>query len=1579
MTAALRCATLLFVLLLLATSTPAQDPQPGPGPAAQPDPVATESRPFDWDVTVPPGGYAVARFDSATGQITRRVVSTVASGPTYGPDDARLDGALTDDARRAVDVTPEWLRRDLRVKLADLRSQPLQNEAAVSFSTVRVTESPTDDETRLIVLNAQGDTVGEVAAQPTTSVERSVSLVSVLESGAVQVTPAGSDGVAQELKLPFTPRDATLFDLEGDGHADLVLLDETGTVRVLRNRGTSAAPAFIVPRQDSIRSLPDDVAQTAVVPRLVRVRDDLLGMAVGTQDGWLRVYVRRDGEWTMRKEQQFDNVSNIAIAAATNRYLLAGLRDGRIARFDVDAELETLFDGRKFGTYAAPTIGDLTGDGHADLVICTREGDVWLGAGVDPAAAGPGPTPTFTMPEKIAGLSLKSAVPVVTAAHQLLVGLPDGTLQVWNDDGGEWAQVESTPFGGIDVGEYAAPAFCDLDGDGQDELIIGNGQGQLTQFSKSGEHWLERDSWSFLPMAGINTLDDYYGRTIEAIPAWRVPTDDAAVNAFAAELLNAKPEWRDEIASVIANTPTEVLRTMHRLEQTDVVSRNARMVYEMADIAKYARLSDENGVTSLELYTARGWVGVPQELYYRFVVHPRILFEIPARVDVSWWATSAAERGMTRDDWLRHDGGNGGMLYGTSDSHRFWREALLTDEMKNRQLIDYVRDCETQEDAIFALSRYLSYAEPDAFMSFGYLTNDLQPLLIYAKGYGSCGETSTICSTICRLLLIPAYIVGCRGEDHQWSEVWDAQTGQFAVWNCDASASNFGHIWGPGEGGNHGGKTISTIMAFGPDDAIWPTTTSAANPAGSGYMPDDRGYTPTAHVTIRVQDANGLPVDGAMVVARSHWNRANMLSMLQYTDLSGRCTFDLGWEPHGGYTIDVLSSLGTAGSMSLPVTEGESYEVTYRLPGTLPSQSELIVNPDGTLTSDGVKLRVRSTESFSQRVYARSFFTGQRYRISSQIGQKTGYTGTRWYPQDQAASCGQAVLMNQEHFRAFVRGEMCTALPLGESVPAGDWFVVCDNRNSLNTWQRFHTAFDMVSPAADPELTVAAARLEARMGDYFEFTGTATDASGIASVDCSVDGGRTWMAADQLPSADGMYLFGCDGRNGSVLMLPGDYSLQVRATDNTGRITTRALPLTITPTRTFPAQRIQQDDAGNPLSASWVLGPFTIPADERSLSISTRGHTDGMDVDVFLYADRNGNRTREDNEKIADSTTPTSNERLFVDEPDTNAVYWLYIHGWQVPEATGRLDVTLSFEPGRVQITELSPAGVINRLEAGGIRARIDAPADAEVIARVDMDPWEITRDESGRVVLVPPPGVTLQDGDHIVTLEVPDLAQVLHWQFTLDSTPPSVEKFYSEGVDDTLRVEVQVADSFSGVAGVTAALADDKAVRLKQDAEHPELWTGRVPRINHPPGEIGITLTVTDQAGNTTTDTRRVKLPMPPQAPPAESVGPVTFFRIHPGKGTPDTRPTIQAYWRLQEGVAATRVRARVTNADGKVVAEREQAASPLGYIAFRPVEPLAPGEYTMRVELTLAGNHQPAVHESTFTVAPMTWQDDK
>ena len=175
-----------------------------------------------------------------------------------------------------------------------------------------------------------------------------------------------------------------------------------------------------------------------------------------------------------------------------------------------------------------------------------------------------------------------------------------------------------------------------------DELIIGNSNGDLVCFELDEDAcngaplFIERNFWTFSPSSAVSELENYYSRYFPYC---------------------------------IAHTPTEVLRTMFENGDSDIFSLNALELYSMADQLEYVRLIESDDGTTCELLLDSGWVSVSRENYYRFVVHPRILFEVPARIDADYWLTEADTLELSMEEWLRYEPDR---LCGETENH-VWR------------------------------------------------------------------------------------------------------------------------------------------------------------------------------------------------------------------------------------------------------------------------------------------------------------------------------------------------------------------------------------------------------------------------------------------------------------------------------------------------------------------------------------------------------------------------------------------------------------------------------------------------------------------------------------------------------------------------------------------------------------------------------------------------------------------------------------------------------------------------------------------------------------------------------------------
>ncbi|MCK5842719.1 MAG: hypothetical protein KAH31_11150, partial [Candidatus Sabulitectum sp.] len=619
------------------------------------------------------------------------------------------------------------------------------------------------------------------------------------------------------------------------------------------------------------------------------------------------------------------------------------------------------------GTYPSLAVAFVNNDQFPDLVAGTMEGGVFFLPGLDGWFHGNW-SPIEGIP------SIPSGAPALQG-DRLIFGTASGTILCFSkNESGEWIDsTESSGFSLIDVGEYATPVFFDLDGDGHEEIAVGNSTGSTDLYEQSADgsddSFFESFSWGFEPNGGVVSIDSYYSRYFTPYSVLRYPSGVSTVNAFAGEIISADPQYRDEIAYCIANTPTDVLLAMEDNGDIDLLTVNARNVYDSAENLSYVRLLDSEDGTVCELRTAEGWFEISRENYYRFVVHPRILFEIPGRIDATYWNTPWDTLALSEREYLNFQPDS---LYGDTSDHLFWREFIPVDSSRGRTLEQRMAGADTYEEAVVRLCNFQSHSQPGGLMSFGYMTNDLQPLTIYSKAYGSCGEQSILQTALCRACFIPAYVVGCRGEDHQWNQYLDPASERWNHWDINYGISGIGNLWVSGEGVDHKGKTISTITAFGPEGRLWAVTESVLAPEGSGYMQGDSGYTRTAGVEVSVTDPGGIPVGGAMVLVRSHWENANSVTAFDYTDDRGKCSFLLGWEPNGGYTFDIISAFGSTGSSNTGFTEDSLYFLNYIVPYSVPQRQAVALPGSG------------QTVPLTESLYPVPYFTGSLYSIGSE-------------------------------------------------------------------------------------------------------------------------------------------------------------------------------------------------------------------------------------------------------------------------------------------------------------------------------------------------------------------------------------------------------------------------------------------------------------------------------------------------------------------------------------------------------------------------------------------------------------------
>ncbi len=1471
----------------------------------------------EWDLLIPPGGYAYVPLDeNGVGEFT--CVFPFAPGPWFGPDGPALNHVLTDTVLETLETVPLWMRGWLRIRLGDLLSVPLDARSDAVPVFINANQDSVPD---LAVYSGDGSKHVYLAPYWTETDYYGGDFIPVLvdingdgiddmpfvgNSGEIVVSVEGMAQDTLDDIIIETASGAAFGDIDSDGLLDLVIGTESGRIIYYRNRGTSTSPLFL-PFSSSYQECFPMRAGSAVVPAFSLTADSIPILLTGNAQGEIVEYTAEytDGyslpQWYEKTEGFVGWLNAAPCYWESGEGFLQTVIGSKQGDLLIVSNGDTLLLSAP-GTYTVPAAVDISGDDEEELLIGTREGGVWYLDSEEGTFGG-----DWIQITELPDIPSGNPTPW---GDGIVFGCAGGTLRYFRYDSvsGKWDEErELSPYAGICVGEYSSPAFADIDRDGTEDLIVGNGRGILTLFmleNGDGEkpHFIEKHSWRFSPNSSVMNADDYYGRYFQPFTELRTPSDTSIVHAFCRSILNADSLYRDEIAYCIANSPTEVLREMYRNNDEDIFARNAEIVYETAEQLDYVNLTEEtDGSTFLSLLTLGGWTSVGGGNYYRYTVHPRVMFEIPGRVNAEYWLDSLFSDSLTEEEVMRYEVDS---LYGNSEEHVFWRSFIPFDSTYGAPLMESLQEARTYEEAVFRLSNYLSWCQPGPFMSFGYKSNDLQPMVIYAKAYGSCGEQSILQTALCRAMFIPSYVVGCRGEDHQWNQYLDPSRDVWVQWDINNPTTAIGHTWLSGEGVGHRGKTISTITAFSPDDVISSVTSNAAGPENSGYMQGDSGYTETAHVKIKVTDCTGVPVEGAMVLARSHWDNRNMVSGIKYTDTEGFCFFDLGWEPFGGYTIDIVSPFGMSGSSNLNVSEGEEYTIHYRVPGLIPEKRVFYLRNVSEGSSDFQIEFLPAENQGNGFLFPRSFYSGQLY-VLNDTTENEEYSGAKWFPLEVAAPSSPPLMMDEYNLTLFQNGFNCEVIPFG-GIEDGIKYIVLDNTGNMFYWR--------------------------------EFSGS-----------CSVS-----------PFRGISHITGPSSAGAEIRERAPVYTPHQSADEDT--VTAPQIPTVAL----YENQILEQDDPENPLSSGWVLGPFVIEEDVRSMLIVASGETSGLDMDLYLFSDKNGNRMIDGMEELEErSTSPTANETVFIPEPDPNGVYWILMQGWNVPDDTGYVNLGLSFNPVPLRITSLTPFGCIcSRPEEYSFQLTVTPSAEEELQVYFGDSLIEPVLNE-GIAYFVHPDSVT---GNLLPTAILINadgvILETAEWSVVVDNTLPVVHS-----------IEISM-DSVSMLLNATICGEDDTAIESvmmhiegstesalkKADDSN---WSVIADVI----GLSGETCTVYfqlhDSAGNETlSEPCTLSVPVRPK---------VLFSSIFPQGIVFDHYPVIQVMMDIEDGFVVQRAMAVIADLSGNTICELQPIVSYAGMLQFLPAQYIQDGNYTVEILLFNERDEIESVFEWDFEIDTM------
>lgn len=195
----------------------------------------------------------------------------------------------------------------------------------------------------------------------------------------------------------------TFGDLDGDGDSDMVLGEYAGGCYYLENTGGAGNEAVFAAHVPLGDKAGNPIAEEgSVYPQLVDLdRDGDLDLVNGKRNGKLAYYENVGDGARASFEKRTDELGGVDVSAHWSTeghavpqfvdtqkgvHLIAGSKSGYLyhyrhidGRLDMDWQLsDSTMDGIHIGTYAAPAVADLDGDGRLEMVLGNWRGGVAL-------------------------------------------------------------------------------------------------------------------------------------------------------------------------------------------------------------------------------------------------------------------------------------------------------------------------------------------------------------------------------------------------------------------------------------------------------------------------------------------------------------------------------------------------------------------------------------------------------------------------------------------------------------------------------------------------------------------------------------------------------------------------------------------------------------------------------------------------------------------------------------------------------------------------------------------------------------------------------------------------------------------------------------------------------------------------------------------------------------------------------------------------------------------------------------------------------------------------------------------------
>jgi len=404
------------------------------------------------------------------------------------------------------------------------------------------------------------------------------------------------------------------------------------------------------------------------------------------------------------------------------------------------------------------------------------------------------------------------------------------------------------------------------------------------------------------------------------------------------------------------------------------------------------------------------WVEIPKEIYYWWVVMPKITDEqVKYCYDYFW------------REYLFYvcDSGYPLLQEKLATTTVLWDGEQHNWQNRNQGYPDTL-------PAVAVVSRWVAHTLPEAAQP----PRPIEPIEIARDHNGNCGEVQDLLCAAARTALIPCGGVCDINEDHVWCEIW--WQGEFHPWQVDLGGGPT-NIKNPGIAYDRkygGSKQVSGVWDWRNDG--WQRSVVGT-------------YSDVCTLTVEVRDSVGRLVDGAVIKLLSEgWGTSEQWNAIfGVTDRSGRYTTTLGdWQ---NYYLAVSSGLGQhSGGMiidSASCEPGTHFFYACSLSGRLDS---LVVLPDSGPSLDRYRLDVSYAVS-REAVYGFDCYNAN---------------GANEYALVMSAGAADFLLLDRQGFTDYLSGREFRAAVADENQNAGnhslplfrtgDHYAVFSNQEQAN-------------------------------------------------------------------------------------------------------------------------------------------------------------------------------------------------------------------------------------------------------------------------------------------------------------------------------------------------------------------------------------------------------------------------------------------------------------------------------------------------------------------------------------------------